>query len=264
MLRLGVGVLLVAGFLLSPLFLGRLYWLAPAVVLYGLGTAGLVASIKDPESRVIMASGLVVFLLGVPLIYLLVLLIQIPMLALGLVPFRAHTYFVRSIFGALAGTGLVVLWNLKGTFQKAAESSESWAGKRIDMWRWFWDGMSFRIAMAFVLAGLFAVPGGPKPAALIALGVAWGVVAAAIQLAYTVVADHEPVRAGLPRIVVVEVVVVTCLLFGLLRGISGISKPATIGQALELGLPAALTCAVTYGLVYLTATVTAWLRAWRH
>jgi hypothetical protein len=223
-------------------------------VLVGLGVAGLAYGAIYAKTRVIIVDSIMVFLLGVPLIYTLVLLIQIPLLAFGLVPFSAHTYFATSILGALVGTGLGVLWNLKGTFSKASESTDD---EQFDMQRWFFDGVSFRTAIAFVIAAFFVVPQ-PKPAALITLGVAWGVVAAAVQLVFTVLVDHESVRKGWLRIVIVEILVVLILLVGLLTNIPHL---LIMSQTLELGLSAALACAMTYGLVYLSVTATTLLRA---
>jgi hypothetical protein len=223
-------------------------------VVVGLGVAGLVYGMTYAKTRVIIVDSIMVFLLGVPLIYTLVLFIQIPLLAFGLVQFSAHTYFVTSILGALVGTGLCVLWNLKGTFSKASESTDD---ERFDIERWFFDGVSWRTAIAFVIAASFVIPK-PKPAALITLGVAWGVVAAVVQLVFTVLVDHESVRKGWLRIVMVEILVVLILLFGLLTNIPHL--PMMI-QALELGLSAALACAMTYGLVYLSTTAITLLRA---
>lgn len=253
--RFGIWALFVVGFCGGGWLAGRRFSHDPTLgVLAGLGVAGFVYGAIYADTRVIIVDSIMTFLLGVPLIYLLVLLVQIPLLAFGLVPFSAHTYYVNSIFGALVSTGVSVLGNVKGTFEKASESSTD---KRFDMQRWFLNGVSFRTAIAFVLASLFVVPGA-KPLAMITLGVAWGVVAATVQLVFTVLVDHESVREGWPQIVILEVLVVMCLLVGLAIGISNYP---VVGQSLELGIPAVLSCAVTYGLVYLIATATTQLRA---
>ncbi|HEY5988897.1 MAG TPA: hypothetical protein VIV12_21330 [Streptosporangiaceae bacterium] len=253
--RSGLGGLCFGGFCVGGWFVGRRFWHDPTPgVFAGLGVASLVYGAAYTKTRAIIVDSIMVFFLGVPLIYSLVLITQIPLLVLGLVPFNAHAYFVTPILGATVGTGMCTLYNLKGTLSKASESTTD---QRFDMQRWFFDGVSYRTAIAFVLAALFVVPA-TKPAALITLGVAWGAVAAAVQIIFIVLFDHESVREGWLRIVMVEVLLAVCVWLGLAFGIS---NHPVVGQTLELGLPAALTVAVTYGLVYLIATVGTLLRA---
>jgi hypothetical protein len=203
--------------------------------------------------RPFVVGSVMAFLLGVPLIYVLVLLTEIPLTAFGLVPFSAHAYFVRPALGALTGTGLCVLLNLKGTFSKVLDrmnstpGGDSWAGMR----QWFFDGMSYRTGIAFMVAALFVIPR-PTVDALITVGAAWGVVAAAVQLVFTVHADRQPVREAWLRILVIEFLL-ACFLY--LALVQAIFNHSVARQALELIPPAALTCAATYGVVCLIAAL---------
>jgi hypothetical protein len=266
--RFGLGVLLTGG-------LGAAGWLigyrfghnANAEEFAAMTSASLVILIygaADAEMRPFIVGSVMAFLLGVPLIYVLVLLTEFPLTAFGLVPFSAHAYFVRPVLGALAGTGLCVLLNLKATASKALDRMNSTPGgdPLAGMREWFFDGLSFRTGIAFMLAALFVIPR-PTVDALITIGAAWGIVAAAVQLVFTVHADRQPVREAWLRILLIEIL----LAFGLITTLIGaISNHPLAPQALELVSPAALTCAATYGVVCLIATAATlpWATATTH
>jgi hypothetical protein len=50
------------------------------------------------------------------------LLTELPLLAVGLIPFNLDRFVVTPLIGAAVGTSLMVLWSVKGTYSKAAES----------------------------------------------------------------------------------------------------------------------------------------------
>ena len=251
--RIGLWMLLSAGFGVGGWFSGYRFWHDPATgVLAGLFALLVVYGVTDAGIRSVIVDPIVAFFLGVPLIYALVLFAQLPLLALGLVPFSAHAYFVKPVPGALMGTGLSVLWNLKGTFSTASEPG--FEGSRAALHRLFLAGVEVRTPVAFLIAVVFVAPG-HNSFSLIVIGALWGMVAAAIPVVFTVLADHKTVRAGWPVIVIIEAVLV---LSGLAGGLSGHSR---MEQTLDLVLPAAITCAVTYGLADLITTATTLLRS---
>ncbi len=251
--RIGLWVLLSVGFSVGGWFSGHLFWHDPATgVLAGLFALLVAYGVTEAGIRSVIVDSIVTFFLGVPLIYALVLFAQLPLLALGLVPFSAHAYFVKPVLGALVGTGLSVLWNLKGTFSTASEPG--FEGGRAALHQLFLAGAKVRTPVAFLIAALFVAPG-HNSSSMIVIGALWGIVAAAVPVALTVLVDHKTVRAGWPVIVIIEAVLVLC---GLVSGLSGHSG---VGQTLDLVLPAAITCAVTYGLADLIATATTLLRA---
>jgi hypothetical protein len=257
--RFGLGTLFASGLGAAGWLIGYRFWhnahAEEAAAMTSASLVTLVYGAADAKMRPFVVDSVMAFLLGVPLIYVLVLLTEIPVTALGLVPFSAHAYFVRPVLGALVGTGLCVLLNLKGMSSKVLDRMNStpgedpWAGMR----QWFFDGLSFRTGIAFMVAALFVIPR-PTMDALITVGAAWGIVAAAVQLVFTVHADRQPVREAWLRILLIEFL----LAFGLILTLAqAISNHSLARQALELVPPAVLTCAATYGAVCLIATATA-------
>lgn len=234
----------------------------------GLFTAGIISSVAifDEAIDVIFGS-ITAFVVGVPLIYGLVLLTQIPLLVFGLITFSAHAFFVSSIIGALVGTGFCTLINLARTISGRSDNEKLihliiWArmyrvvdtgDSEAEQPGWlherFMMGLSVFGPYAFLIAGLFVVPEHEhKVAAMIAFGAAWGMVFAAALSFFTVLVDRKPVRDGLISIVVVEIVLLSV---GLVYGIFS-------HWLLEVVLPAITACAVTYGLVYLIASCKWW------
>ncbi len=228
----------------------------------GLFTAGLVYCVATLDEAIdVIIGSIVVFVLGVPLIYGLVLLTQIPLLAFGLISFGAHAFFVSSILGALAGTGFCALLNLRGTLSKGLGgedlvhliteyrlprrelAADNPAAERPRLNELFLIGVSVRGPFAFLIAGLFVVPE-HKVAAMIAFGAAWGMVFAAAQSFFTVLVDRKSVRDGWFSIVLVELILAILLVGAIFDH-----------WLLEVVLPAAVACAVTYGLVYVIASL---------
>ena len=250
--RFGLWALLTVGFGMGGWFLGHRFWHDPPTgAIAGLLVLVVVYGVTDAAIRLVIVDSIITFFLGVPLIYTLVLLAQLPLLAFGLVPFSMHTYLVNPIRGALVGTGLSVLFNLKGTLSASSESGSD--DGRAALHRLFLAGVELRLPVAFLIAALFIVPG-HKPAALIILGALWGIVAAGVLAVFTVLVDHETVRSGWPLIALVEIVL---MVGGLITVLPDYSR---LGLTLALVLPAAIACAVTYGVVDLIATATSLLR----
>jgi len=220
-------------------YFGHWYHHATIGLWVGLSVAGLIYAASTEETSGITFESIAVFILGVPLVYGLVLFTQISLLVFGLISFSAHTFFVRSILGALVGTGVCAALNLRGTVSSGlgaiANDEPPELNKR------FWTGLSLRAPFAFMIAGTFVIPG-HKFSAIVAFGAAWGMVAAAAVSFFTVLVERKSVREGWFSIAVAEYILVI-LLFG------GIFHHAL----LELALPAALACAATYGLIYLIA-----------
>lgn len=61
--------------------------------------------VKDLGVRLAFLATVAICMLAVPFPYALVLLIQLPPVVFGFTPFHVHVYFVRSLYGALAGAG---------------------------------------------------------------------------------------------------------------------------------------------------------------
>ena len=214
----------------------------PTIGFYaGLFTAGVIYCLATLDEAIdVILESIIAFVLGVPLIYGLVLLTQIPLLAFGLISFSVHAFFVSSILGALVGTGFCVLYNLRATLSKGLDSVAEQPRLNelflIGLSLWWGPG-------AFLLAGLFVVPE-HKVAAMIVFGAAWGMVFAAAQSFFTVLVDRKSVRDGWSSIVLVEFLLAIVLLGAIFDH-----------WLLEVVLPAAFACAVTYGLVYLIASL---------
>ena len=114
-------------------------------------------------------------------------------MALDLLTFSAHTFFVSSLLGALVGTGFYALFNMARTLSgpsdheklihliveyrmhEVVDTDDSAAESRLH--GRFLMGVSLLGPSAFLIAGLFVVPE-HKIAAIIVFGAAWGVVSA--------------------------------------------------------------------------------------
>jgi hypothetical protein len=237
-----VGAAMVAVLVLSGVFgligwyFGHWYHHANIGLYAGLFTAGLIYFVMTIDEAIdVILKSIITFVLGVPIIYGLVLLTQIPLLVFDLISFSAHTFFVSSILGALAGTGLVALVTLSKVLDSGA------AQPRLN--ELFLISASLQGPLAFLIAGSFVVPE-HEVAAMIAFGTAWGMVFAAAQSFFTVLVDRKSVRDGWFSIILVEFLLAPFLVLAIFQH-----------WLLEVVLPAAIACAVTYGLVYLIASL---------
>jgi hypothetical protein len=243
---------LLGGLCLVAWYFGRFYH-HPAMGLYiGMAIAGLIYGLTTERTSSVTSEAIMAFLVGVPLIYALVLLTQVPLLVLGLIPYSAHTYFVTSIAGALVGAGFCALGSLYATLKDAVDAIAHHEVGAIEE-RSFLMRVSFRAPLGFLAAVGFVLAGHKLGAtAMLVLGTAAGMVAAAAQSIFTVMADHRSVREGWLLILVIEFLLALGLAGGLFEGIFNHSL---VRPTMELVLSAAIACAVTYGLVYLTATL---------
>jgi len=229
-------VLMLGVFGLFGWYFGRYYHHPTVGLNIGLFTAGITYVLATVDGIfTVIGEAIVAFVLGVPLIYGLVLLTETPSLAFGLTPFSAHTFFVRSFFGALVGGGICIVFSLRYVFAKGPASDPTGLNKL------FWMGVSFRTSFAFLFASMFVIPE-HNAAAMILFGTVWGILAAASQSFFTVLVDREPVREGWFLLLIVE----SLLIGSLTLALYDLSLLAAV-------IPAALACPLAYGLVCLAA-----------
>ena len=221
-------------------YFGR-YYHDPSFGLYiGLFTAGITYCLATVDGIfAIIGEAVVAFVLGVPLIYGLVLLTQTPIVAFGLTSFSAHTFFVRSIYGDLVGTGVCVLISFVSVLKKGLEPDDT--VRVLGLSRLFFIGISLWTSFAFLIAGAYVIPE-HKATAMILFGTTWGVVAAAATSFCTVLVDREPVREGWLPLLIIEFFLANCLWVAL-----------TDHSVLAAVIPAILACPLAYGLVCLAA-----------
>jgi hypothetical protein len=222
------------------------HWSPSIGLTSGLCIAGVAYGLTDSKYRYTVAGSAIIFLVGVPLLYGLVLFAQLPLLALGLVSSQLHSYLVAPILGALAGAAFAVLWNAKGVLELIAK----W---NVDVREEFWWGASFRAPVAFLIAGGFVMPGVAerKSAATIALGVMCGIVAAGVLSAFIVLVECKTLRQGWSRFLWVEGALLFTAISALFVGISDLSLML---EYLKLFTAMAFACALTYAAIYLIAT----------
>lgn len=234
-----------AAFAAGGWWIGQRYWdESVGGVFVGLAVAALVAAFFGEHTRPVMLLGTAFLLAGVPTIYALVLLAQLPVLAAGQLDFSPRAFFRQSLLGAVVGTALMVLYGIRGTFNAAIEPRH---GGRFNRQEHFVEGMSLRIAVAFLVACLFVLPNN-RPIAMIMLGTMWGIVVAAVQAVFTVLVDGDPIRDGWARVIGAECVLGLGLVVGVL---SGLFDHPMLWGTLQLVPAAAATCAAAYGLLHL-------------
>lgn len=227
-------------------YLGHWYhWSSPAGLTVGLCVVGVAYGLTDSDYRYTVAGSAMTFLVGVPLLYVLVLVAQLPLMGLGLVSARPHSYLVGPIRGALVGCTFAVLWNAKGVLELVAKH-------HLDVREEFWRGASFRASLAFMIAGGFVLPGlaEHKSAAAIALGLMCGVIAAGAMVAFTVLVIGKTLRQGWFELLWVEGALLLTLIGVLFVGLY--NRPLML-DLLELLAAMAFACALTYAAIYLIA-----------
>jgi hypothetical protein len=117
---------LTGGFAVGGWFVRHRYWHEPTLgACAGLFAAFLVWGVTDKDTRGEIAVAGGSFALGVPAIYVLVLLTELPLLAFGLIPFSLYRFVLTPLLGAAVGTGLMVVFSLKGAYSQIADPSET-------------------------------------------------------------------------------------------------------------------------------------------
>lgn len=229
-----------------------------AFVPYAVG-AILWVILSDERTFVVTLSALVAFVVFLPVIYVLVLIVQVLLLSFYLAPYAGiGNFMLRNLDGVFLGTGLGAGLTLVGTLKTAAQpSGPDPRPDRPDLDEVFLMGLSFRIPLAFFLAGLMDIP--EAPSARLVLGAAWGIVAAASALVYTSVVDKEPIKNAWLHVCLTELVLLFGGLWAALDGLTGDRK--ILYQALQLVPAAAVACAGTYLFACLIAAVGVWARA---
>jgi hypothetical protein len=205
--------------------------------------------LSDERTFHLVVSTVVAFVALLPVIYGLIVIVQVLLLAFGLAPYAGiGDFFLRNLDGVLGATALAAGLTLLGAMKKAAEASRSTRPNLDDI---FLTGLSYRIPLAFVLAGLMDVP--EAPSALLLLGVAWGIVAATSGMIYTAVVDEEPIKDAWLYVVLTEMVLVVGGLISALNGLTDDRK--ILDQVLPLVAAAAVACAGSYLLACLVAAL---------
>jgi hypothetical protein len=162
---------------------GDLGAIAPYIV------AWLIYALTDAEGRGVLAVAAASFALTVPAVYGLVLCWQ---------AITGKFSYAHPLGGVLIGSGLGILFTLKGAFQRAQKSASA------DLVDLFVDGLPLRIAFAFMVAALAGTPA--NTADLLQLGAVWGVLAATSQLVYGHLVKDETPRDAWIRFVILELI----------------------------------------------------------
>jgi hypothetical protein len=221
-------------------YVGHRFWDRGLVgLLVPCGLALFAWGLTDEVIRAILGYAAGAFVAAVPVVYVLVVVEHVALALLHQIRFTAHDAFVASILGVLVGCGAAVLLNVKGTFERGADSSAGLDASALT--DFFLTGLAFRIPMAFLIATLFQLP--ETPPSRIVTGASWGVVAAVSMLVYSVCLHHKSVREALAAIAVVEIV----MAFGLYTGVvTGLFEHKTLLLTLELVPAAGAGCFLTY------------------
>lgn len=214
-------------------------------VVYGIGV--LLWALLDEHTGEATFTAILAFVLGLPIVYVVVVGVKLLVLALGLADLSTRDVLLSSLPSALAGTGISVGLSLVGAFKRAMEPS---AGRRsADLEESFLSGLSFRMPLALLIAGLMDLP--DTPAARVVTGTAWGVAAAVCAVVYTGLVDREPIRRAWFHIVVVQVILLACGLFAVIQSLG---EANLVDEAVQLAVPASVSCGATYLLTLLGAT----------
>ncbi|MFG1872499.1 hypothetical protein [Micromonospora arborensis] len=214
-------------------------------VVYGIGV--LLWALLDEHTGEATFTAILAFVLGLPIVYVVVVGVKLIVLALGLADLSTRDVLLSSLLSALAGTGISVGLSLVGAFKRAMEPS---AGLRTaNLEESFLSGLSFRMPLALLIAGLMDLP--DTPAARVVTGTVWGVAAAVCVVVYTGLVDREPIRHAWFHIVVVQVILLACGLFAVIQSLG---EANLVDEAVQLAVPASAACGATYLLTLLGAT----------
>jgi hypothetical protein len=222
----------VAGVVISYWVAGSLVWL-----------------LWNEDTALLVISAVLAFLAAAPVVYVLTLVTRAVQLAFGAAPMDGPgAFFLRNVDGVLLGAALGVGLSLLGAVKKCLAPLGP-SGGRPDLYESFRLGLSFRVPLAFLLAGLMDLPA--TPSARVILGAAWGIVAALGAMVYTATVQKEPVRAAWVQVLVTELIFLLGGLIGVVDGL--IDNHETFEQATQLVPAAAVSCAATYVLGVLAA-----------
>ncbi|MBM0276670.1 hypothetical protein [Micromonospora tarensis] len=215
-------------------------------VVYGIGV--LLWALLDEHTGETTLMAIFAFLLGLPIVYVVVVAVKLLVLALGLADLGARDILLSSLLSALAGTGISVGLSLVGTFKRALEQPY---GRRLDeLAESFLSGLAFRMPLALLIAGLMDLP--DTPAARVVTGAAWGVATAVCAVVHTGLVDREPIRHAWFYIVAMQVVLLLC---GLFVALESLGEANLVDEAVQLAVPASVACGVMYLLILLGASV---------
>jgi hypothetical protein len=218
---------------------------AGVAVVYCVGVLLWALIDKDTGEATFMA--ILAFLVGLPIVYAVVVAVKLIVLAFGLADLGARDILLSSLLSALAGTGISVGLSLVGAFKRAMEPSAGPVRQSLE--ESFLSGLSVRMPLALLIAGLMDLP--DTPAARIVTGAAWGVAVAVCALVYIAFVEEEPIRGAWIHIVVVQVVILVCGLFAVIQSIG---EANLVDDAVQLAVPASLACGLTYLLALLGVT----------
>jgi Caspase domain len=223
---------------------------AVVTIVWAVSYAALI--VKDLGVRLAFVTTAAIGVSVVPLLYALVLLIQLPLVVSGLTPFHAHVYFVRSLYGALAGAA-IGFFAFKDRAESMAEEMVpklARPGYRV-RWGQLFDLSAPRsaaaIALVLLVPCLFVVPG--TTGGVVVSGVLWGIMTGLVEVLIALRVEGRSVRQGWKRVAVVEML--TGILFVFEVGYYWIDRDQF--RWYMAFLPAGAICyAATYGLIHLT------------
>ncbi|MEV4121554.1 hypothetical protein [Micromonospora sp. NPDC049645] len=214
-------------------------------VVYGVGV--LLWALLDEHTGKATSMALLAFVVGLPIVYVVVVAVKLLVLAFGLADLGTRDVLLSSLWSALAGTGISVGLSLVGAFKRALESPAS--RPLADLEESLLAGLSFRMPLALLVAGLMDLP--ETTAARLVTGTAWGVATAVCAVVYTALVDREPIRRALIHIVVAQFILLACGVFAVLQSLG---EANLVDEAVQLVVPASVACGATYLLMLLGVT----------
>lgn len=181
----------------------------------------------------VIVEAIAAFILFLPLVYILVLVLQSVLGAFRLSSYAgADDFFLRNLDGALYGAGIAALMMLKSG--------------RGDFGEIFLAGLSLRLPLAFMIAGVADVPDGL--AARIVLGSFWGLAFAGGAVLVTTLVDKEPLKESW---IPLSFVVMGLLFFLIFLGFLNVADDQGVRLAVFQTVPAATVASVGTYLVAL-------------
>src|SRR5215469_4004231 len=186
----------------------------------------------------------VAFVLYVPVTYLLVLIMHVVLGSLHLSSYTGVGDFLLPNWdGLLWGAGIAAL-----IVMKVSHGDDDR----------YLAALFMVFPLPFFVAGLTDIP--LTLPGWIAVGVAWGVVAAASALALTSLLDQEPVKDAWLGVAVAEVLCLFLLLAGTIAALTDKGIKPFLSLILGFTLAAAAACGGTYLLACLGATIGGWAK----
>ncbi|HZM80499.1 MAG TPA: hypothetical protein VFC19_32585 [Candidatus Limnocylindrales bacterium] len=182
--------------------------------------------------------------------YALVLLMELPLLAMGVVTMDAQHFVVRPIVGSIFGLLAALAASLKQVLWAATDGN--YRRRPMDVGDELFKAFSWRIALALFIACVVVVQPGRNLQAFIALGTAYGVVFAVLTTLMAVLEDPR----GTSRwdyLVIVEVFFAFSICIGLIfSGLAALHMIDKISglEALEFTVATGLAAAFAYGTTF--------------